>query len=99
MKARDPGGTVGVCRKRHQVTESENTMNGKMAKRLRKLAKLEMSSNAETVDRELVLARVRGHDRVVNEPLSVRAFYLKLKGAYADARSSSVAKPQHDPDL
>lgn len=59
-------------------------MNARMAKRLRKLAKLEMSSNAETVERELVLARVRGHDRVVNEPMSVRSFYLQLKGAYSD---------------
>jgi hypothetical protein len=68
-------------------------MNGKMARRLRKLAKLEMSSNKETVDRELVLARVRGADRVVNEPLSVRAFYLKLKDAYGDF-SRGVRKAQ-----
>lgn len=64
-----------------------------MAKRLRKLAKLEMSSNKETVDRELVLARVRGHDRVINEPMTVRAFYLKLKDAYSDF-SRGVRKAQ-----
>ena len=32
-------------------------MNQKMAKRLRKLAKFEMSANAETIERELVLAQ------------------------------------------
>ena len=69
-------------------------MRQKVAKRLRKLAKLEMSANAQTVERELVVARVRGADRVINEPLSVRAFYLKLKDAYRDAKSSSVAKQQ-----
>lgn len=68
-------------------------MNGRIAKRLRKLAKLEMSSNKETVDRELVLARVRGADRVINEPMTVRAFYLQLKGAYADF-SRGVRKAQ-----
>ena len=57
-------------------------MNSKLAKRLRRLARSEMSGSPNTVDRELVLARVRGHDRVVNEPLSVRAFYLQLKKAY-----------------
>jgi hypothetical protein len=67
-----------------------------MAKRLRKLAKLEMSANAETTERELVLARVRGHDRVVNEPLSVRAFYLQLKDAYSDF-SRGVRKTQQNP--
>lgn len=72
-------------------------MNARMAKRLRKLAKLEMSANAQTVDRELVVARVRGHDRVVNEPLSVRAFYAQLKDAYKDY-SSGVRKAQQAPD-
>jgi hypothetical protein len=60
-------------------------MNGKMAKRLRRMAKMEMSSNATTVDRELVLARVRNGDRVINEPLSVRAMYLKLKWALKES--------------
>ena len=68
-------------------------MNGRISKRLRKLAKLEMSSNRETVDRELVLAKVHGHYRVVNEPMTVRAFYLKLKKAYADF-SRGVRKAQ-----
>ena len=69
-------------------------MNAKMAKRLRKLAKLEMSANKETVERELVLARVKGHDRVINEPLSVRAFYLQLKDAYSDFRRGVVKTQQ-----
>lgn len=71
-------------------------MNGKLAKRLRKLAKLEMSANAETVDRELVIARVRGHDRIINEPLTVRAFYTQLKDAYKDY-ASGVRKIQQAP--
>lgn len=64
-------------------------MNGKLSKRLRKMAKLEMSSNANTVDRELVLAKVHNGYRVVNEPMSVRAMYQKLKWAYGE----SVRKP------
>lgn len=71
-------------------------MNGKLAKRLRKLAKLEMSANAETVDRELVVARVRSHDRIINEPLTVRAFYIQLKDAYKDY-ASGVRKIQQTP--
>lgn len=69
-------------------------MNGKLSKRLRKMAKLEMSANAQTIDRELVIARVKGHDRLINEPLSVRAFYGKLKEAYKDY-ASGVRKIQH----
>jgi hypothetical protein len=65
-------------------------MNGKMAKRLRKMAKLEMSSNANTVDRELVLARVHHAHRVINEPLSVRAMYLKLKWAYGESTRKPI---------
>lgn len=73
-------------------------MNAKMAKRLRKLAKFEMSANEQTVDRELVLATVKGHDRVINEPLTVRAFYLKLKDAYSESKRSGAktTKPQDD---
>lgn len=66
-----------------------------MSKRLRKLAKMEMSSNANTVDRELVLAKVHNSYRVVNEPLTVRAMYLKLKWAYGE----SVRKPINRPIL
>lgn len=73
-------------------------MNGKLARRLRKLAKLEMSSNKETVERELVLATVKGHDRVINEPLSVRAFYLKLKDAYDDSKRTGHKARQNQSD-
>lgn len=69
-------------------------MRQKLAKRLRKLAKFEMSANAETIDRELVLARIAGHDRVINEPMSVRGFYLKLKDSYSEATRSVVKKQQ-----
>lgn len=67
-------------------------MNGKMSKRLRKLAKAEMAGNASAVDRELVLARVKNSDRVINEPMSVRAFYRALKDAYSESVHSGVAK-------
>lgn len=61
-------------------------MNGKMSKRLRKMAREEMAGDKNRVDRELVIARVKGHDRVVNEPLSDRAMYLQLKTALAKAQ-------------
>jgi hypothetical protein len=48
------------------------------------MAEVEMYSNKESVPRELVVARVRGHDRVINEPMSTRAMYLKLKSAYGN---------------
>lgn len=56
--------------------------SGKTAKKLRRMARQEMASNKDAVDRELVLARIRGHDQVINEPLSVRAMYQHLKGAW-----------------
>lgn len=65
-------------------------MNGKMAKRLRKMAKLEMSSSPNTVDRELVLAKVNGAYRVINEPMTVRAMNLKLKWAYKESRRKPI---------
>jgi hypothetical protein len=57
-------------------------MNGKTAKKLRKMARIEMAGNRESVERELVIATIRGHDRVINEPLSVRAMSQHLKTAY-----------------
>lgn len=60
-------------------------MNGKIAKRLRKIAREEMMTDKGVVERELVIARVRGHDRVVNEPISVRAMHKHLKSAYKAA--------------
>lgn len=60
-------------------------MNGKKAKLMRKLAREEMMTDKGVVERELVIARVRGHDRVVNEPISVRAMHRQLKSAYKAA--------------
>ena len=57
-------------------------MNGKKAKALRKMARIEMAGNQESVERELVVATIKGHDRVINEPLSVRAMNQHLKRAY-----------------
>ena len=57
-------------------------MNAKKSRLLRRMARFEMSADAKSVDRELVVARVRGHDRVVNEPNSNRAMYRNLKFAY-----------------
>jgi hypothetical protein len=65
-------------------------MNGKMAKRLRRLAQDEMSGDQGVVGRELVVARVKGHDRVFNNPNSVRAMSLQLKAAYKRSRSSGL---------
>ena len=64
-------------------------MNGKKAKALRKMARIEMTGNAEAVERELVVATVRGHDRVINEPLSVRAMHQHLKRAYKSVVGSA----------
>lgn len=57
-------------------------MNQKKAKALRKMARIEMHTNKENVPRELVIATIKGHDRVINEPMSTRAMYLHLKAAY-----------------
>lgn len=73
-------------------------MNGKRARQLRKMAKMEMSGNAQTVDRELVLARIGNADRVINEPLTVRAMYLKLKVAYGNFISSGRKVPPNQSD-
>ena len=48
------------------------------------MAEIEMYSNKENVPRELVVARIKGHDRVINEPMSTRFMYLKLKRAYGN---------------
>lgn len=62
-------------------------MNGKRARELRRMAREEMAKDKGRVDRELVIARVSGHDRIVNEPISVRTMNLQLKKAYKVARS------------
>lgn len=64
-------------------------MNGKTAKKLRKMARIEMAGNRESVERELVVATINGHDRVINEPLSVRAMSQHLKRAYKSVVGSA----------
>ena len=61
-------------------------MNSKLAKKLRRMAREEMAMD-NVVDEELVLARVRGHDRVIHNPDSVKAMELQLKKAYKVARA------------
>lgn len=46
------------------------------------MARAEMAANPQSVERELLVATIRGHDRVINEPLSVRAMHQHLKRAY-----------------
>lgn len=56
-------------------------MNQKLSKRLRRMARTEMSGDKGVVERELIVARVKGHDRIINNPNSNRAMYLSLKSA------------------
>ena len=56
-------------------------MNGRTAKKLRRMAREEMAADKTAVDRELVLARRRGANVVINEPISNRGMYLQLKKA------------------
>ena len=65
-------------------------MNQKKAKVLRRMAREEMAGDKGVVDRELKIARVRGADRIINEPLSVRAMNLQLKKAYKNAQRTGV---------
>lgn len=65
-------------------------MNQKKAKALRRMARTEMAGNPESVERELVVARVKGRDRVINEPMSVRAMNQHLKRAYNRFNSGSA---------
>jgi len=56
-----------------------------MAKRLRRMARDEMSADRAVYgakDRELVVARIKGHDRVINDPMTERGFTLQLKKAF-----------------
>lgn len=57
-------------------------MNQKRAKALRRMAKFEMATDAGNQDRELVIAKRRGHDTVINNPSTTRAMYLALKNSY-----------------
>ena len=56
-------------------------MNGKTAKRLRRMARAEMSGDQGVQERELVLTRKHGHYVVVNNPNTNRAMYMALKSA------------------
>ena len=64
-------------------------MNGKKAKTLRRIAREEMAMDRQMYgakDRELVVANVRGHDRIINDPMTDRGFTLQLKKAYKESR-------------
>lgn len=61
-------------------------MSAKVSKALRRMAREEMAGDPGCVDRELVIATVRGHDRVINNPNSVRAMTNALKAALKKAR-------------
>lgn len=64
-------------------------MNGKTAKKLRRMAREEMAMDRQMYgakDRELVVASVRGHDRVINDPMTERGFTLQLKKAFKEQR-------------
>ena len=64
-------------------------MNGKIAKRLRRMAREEMATDRQMYgakDRELVVANVRGHDRIINDPMTERGFTLQLKKAFKEQR-------------
>lgn len=64
-------------------------MNGKTAKKLRRMAREELAMDRQMYgakDRELVVANVRGHDRVINDPMTERSFTLQLKKAYKESR-------------
>lgn len=56
-------------------------MRGKTARALRRMALEEMMTD-NVPKQELVIARVRGHDRVINSPNSIKALTLQLKKAY-----------------
>lgn len=69
-------------------------MNSKLAKKLRRMAREEMSGD-KVPDEELVIARMRGADRVVHNPGSVKAMEIQLKKAYKAARARGPAvKPE-----
>lgn len=58
-------------------------MNGKKAKMARRLAREELAHDpTPLLERELVVTRVHGHDRVINDPFTVRTFTQKIKQQY-----------------
>lgn len=63
-------------------------MNQKKAKALRRMARDEMALDRTMYgakDRELVIAHIKGHDRVINDPTTVRGMTLALKASYKKA--------------
>lgn len=54
-----------------------------MAKRIRRMARDEMSGDKGVIDRRLVRKR---SGPVINEPISIRAMTLQMKDAYKAAR-------------
>lgn len=67
-------------------------MSGRVAKRLRKMAREEMAMDRQMYaapERELVIANIKGHDRVINNPLTVRGMEIQLKKAYKNLRKSA----------
>lgn len=65
-------------------------MNSKRAKALRRMARFEMATDQGVSERELVVARKKGNDIVINNPNTTRAMYLNLKSAYAQVTRRSV---------
>lgn len=67
-------------------------MSGRVSKRLRKLAREEMAMDQQMYaapERELVIANIKGHDRVINNPLTVRGMEIQLKKAYKKMRKGA----------
>lgn len=67
-------------------------MSGRVAKRLRKMAREEMAMDQQMYaapERELVIANIKGHDRVINNPLTVRGMEIQLKKAYKKMRKGA----------
>lgn len=69
-------------------------MNQKQAKKLRRVARLEMNALGQAPERDLVISATvhratgkrTGGRMLINEPLSVRAMERALKKAYMAAR-------------
>lgn len=71
-------------------------MNGRQAKKLRKLARTERSGEQGVVERGLV-ARSRKDDTLVQSPLSVRRMYQALKDRFNDlTQAIGIAKPRRE---
>lgn len=68
-------------------------MNGKKAKLARRAAREELSAELTPVlQRELVITRFKGHDRIQNDPFTVHSFAKQIKKAYNKSRRASATK-------